>query len=285
VTTTTLTAPATYALDRRAPARRVWALPTLTARRLTLTLRSPRALLVPLLGPVLFALVVAPALANAVVTPAQHKLYMTFFAVATAGLLIPLNCMLSGLGVLVDRQHGAMRELLVAPIRRESIVFGNLASALVVTALQVSVLIGAAALRGAAFVSSARLPWFLVGALLLVVVTYGIAEVLAARISSPEEFTGTLPVVAIVPFFFAGSLYPITSLPHVLADVAKALPLTHALALIRYGLTSQGVPALHNIWGMSNPTTMALLSSLVLAAYAVVATAGAIRLFKKTVTS
>jgi hypothetical protein len=67
--------------------------------------------------------------------------------------------------------------------------------------------------------------------------------------------------------------------------VAKALPVTHALALIRYGLTSQGVPALHNIWGMSNPTTMALLSSLVLAAYAVVATAGAIRLFKKTVTS
>ena len=55
---------------------------------------------------------------------------MTYVALATAGLLIPLNCMFSGLGVIVDRQQGAMRELLVAPIRRSSIVFGNLVAAL-----------------------------------------------------------------------------------------------------------------------------------------------------------
>ena len=40
---------------------------------------------------------------------------MTFIALATVGLLIPLNCAFSGLGVIVDRQQGAMRELLVAP--------------------------------------------------------------------------------------------------------------------------------------------------------------------------
>ena len=139
---TTATVPAAIGLRTQTPGRpRVSAVPVLAARRLALTVRSPRSLVVPLLTPVLFALVIAPALANTVAAPAARSSYMTFVALATAGLLIPLNCMFSGLGVIVDRQNGAMRELLVAPIRRSSIVIGNLVAALATTALQLVVLI------------------------------------------------------------------------------------------------------------------------------------------------
>jgi ABC-2 type transport system permease protein len=209
---------------------------------------------------------------------------MTFFCVATAGLLIPLNCMFSGLGVLLDRQQGAMRELLAAPIRRSSIVGGNLVAATLITALQLAVLIAASVLRGASYDTSIRVLWFAAGAALLIIVTYGLAEILATRLASAEEYTGALPAVAIVPFFFAGSLYPITSLPTWLADIAKVLPLTHALALFRYGLTARGDQALHNIWGLSNDTQVAALSLAVLVLYAVVITAGVIRLFGKAAT-
>jgi ABC-type multidrug transport system permease subunit len=123
------------------------------------------------------------------------------------------------------------------------------------------------------------------GAALLVAVTYAIAEMLVTRLTSPEEYSGVIPAVAIVPFFFAGSLYPITSLPTWLADIAKVLPLTHALALFRYGLTAHGGQALHTIWGLSNPTQMAALSLGVLALYAVGAAFGAVRLFTKSGTS
>ena len=132
---------------------------------------------------------------------------------------------------------------------------------MVVTALQLVVLVAASALRGAEYQTTSRLLWFLAAAALLIVVTYGLAEILATRLTSAEEYTGVIPAIAIVPFFFAGSLYPITSLPSWLADVAKVLPLTHALALFRYGLTAHGGQALHNIWGMSNDTTMAALST------------------------
>jgi ABC-2 type transport system permease protein len=270
-------------IEAPAPPSGARVLPTLTVRRLALTIRSPRAVLVPLLAPVLFALVVAPALASAV-APAQRNSYMTFFCVATAGLLIPLNCMFSGLGVIIDRQQGALRELLAAPIRRSSIVFGNLASATLITAMQLVVLIAASIARGASFDTSIRLAWFVGGAALLIVVTYGIAEILATRLTSAEEYTGALPAIAIVPFFFAGSLYPITSLPTWLADVAKVLPLTHALALFRFGLTANGGQALHNIWGLSNDGQMAALSLAVLVLYALVIIAGAIRLFAKAST-
>ncbi len=48
---------------------------------------------------------------------------------------------------------------------------------------------------------------------------------------------------------------------------------------------TSGVRALHNIWGLQNVTLMATLSMLVLVVYAVVAFAGAVRLFTKAGTS
>jgi ABC-2 type transport system permease protein len=281
---TTIAIPAT-ARPLRTP--NVGAVLTLASRRLALTIRSPRSLVAPLLTPVLFALVIAPALANSVASPAQRTTYMTYIALATAGLLIPLNCMFSGIGVVVDREHGAMRELLVAPIRRSSIVAGNLAAAIATTALQMAVLIVASALRGAGYQTGRDIVWFAGAALLFSVVMYGLAEIVASRVPSPEAYIGVLPAIAIVPFFFAGSLFPITSLPRWLADIAKILPLTHALALFRYGLTpaNGGAQALRNIWGMSDDTTMAALSLLVVAVYAVTLMAGAIRLFTKKGTS
>lgn len=283
MTTTALPVPHVVVRSRRS--RSMSVIPTLALRRLALSVRSPRALAVPLLAPILFALVVAPALAGTLARPGQQNTYMTYFALATAGLLIPLNCMFSGLGVIVDRDSGAMRELLVAPIRRSSIVLGNLVAVLAITALQLGVLIGVSALRGATFAAGVDLVWFVAAAALFAIAMYGLAEILAARIPSPVEYTGVIPAFAIVPFFFAGSLYPITSLPHWLTYVARALPLTHALALFRYGLTSHGSQALHDIWGMSNPTEMAALSLGVIAVYALVIYTAAIRLFTKAGTS
>jgi ABC-2 type transport system permease protein len=284
MTTATATIPVPIAAR---PRRTGWlgVVPILAGRRLALTVRSPRSLLVPLMAPLLFALVVAPGLANSTAPPGQRTIAMTYFALATAGLLIPLNAMFSGLGVVLDRQHGAMPELLVAPIRRSSIVMGNLLAALAITAFQVTVLLGVAAVRGAAFELGSRLGWFVLAAFLLTVTMYSVAEILAAFLHSPEEYTGALPAVAIVPFFFAGSLFPISSLPGWLAVIGKALPLTHALALFRYGLTEPGTKALHDIWGSSSAPVMAALSAGVLVGYSILFLTVAVRVFSRAGTT
>src|SRR2546423_13142697 len=103
------------------------AVATLVWRRLQLTVRTPRELFVPLLTPILFALVIAPALREALDTSASYESYV---ALGTVGLLIPLNAMLSGLSVIVDRESGAQRELLAAPIPRPVLVVANLLVAL-----------------------------------------------------------------------------------------------------------------------------------------------------------
>jgi ABC-2 type transport system permease protein len=251
------------------------ALGVLARRRFALSVRTPRELLVPLLAPVMFAIVIAPAL-DSIGPTVPGVDYMSFTAVGIAGLLIPLNSMFAGIGAIVDR------ELLTAPVSRPLLVLANLAVAVCTTALQVAVLIGASVLRGAELdVSATGLAWFLGAAGALAVAMYWVAETIANKVASVEDFTAAVPGIAIVPFFFAGSLFPISALPAGLTALAKVIPLTHALALMRYGLLGGNSSGLHDIWGMSNGTAMAALSLAVVAAFAAVMTLVAMRVFRR----
>ena len=273
----TIAAPAT---GRPRAARSVLSpVATLARRRSQLTIRTPRELFVPLLTPILFALVIAPALRQALHTSAAYE---SFIAVGTIGLLVPLNTMFAGLSVIVDRAAGAQRELLAAPVPRPTLVFGNLAVAFAVTAFQIAALIVAAVARGIHFDATAGgIAWFLVASAMFTIGMYGAAETLASRVPEAEEYITRVPAIAIVPWFLGGSLFPIAALPIGLAWLARFLPITHALALMRYGLLGEA-GGLHDIWGMANAQTMAWLSLLVVTAFAALLTAVSVRVFSRS---
>jgi len=273
----TIAAPAT---DRPRAARSVLSpVATLARRRSQLTIRTPRELFVPLLTPILFALVIAPALKQALHTSAAYE---SFIAVGTIGLLVPLNTMFAGLSVIVDRAAGAQRELLAAPVPRPTLVFGNLAVAFAVTAFQIAALIVAAVARGIHFDATAGgIAWFLVASAMFTIGMYGAAETLASRVPEAEEYIARVPAIAIVPWFLGGSLFPIAALPVGLAWLARFLPITHALALMRYGLLGEA-GGLHDIWGMGNVTAMAFMSLAVVVGFALLMARVSIRVFTRS---
>jgi ABC-type multidrug transport system permease subunit len=283
--TTTIAHPT--ALLARAPRRTSIgrALRTLAGRRAGLTARNPRQIAVPLLTPILFAVVIAPALETALGGLKSAVDYTAFVSVGTVGLLVPLATVFAGLSVIVDRQAGAQRELLSAPVPRALLVAGNLVVALGLCALQVGVLIGVAALRGATFhVTAGGIAWFVAAAVLFTVFMYAVAETLASRIPKQEEYIAVTPAVAILPWFFAGALFPITALPGALTAFAKVLPLTHAMALMRYGLVDPRGSGLHDIWGSGDVRVQAVLSLAVVLTFAVALGALAVRTFTRAAT-
>ena len=283
MTTATVTPPVPAALpvDGRPRSHRRAAFTTLVGRRVALSARTPREILVPLVTPILFADVIAPALARTMGHPGGLD-YLSFVAVGTVGLLVPLSCILGGIGLLVDRDSGAQRNLLAAPIPRAVMVLSNLAVAVAVASLQVVALLVAAGLRGAHFqFGGAGLLWFAGATVGVAVAMHGAAETLASRIPKQEEYVGAAPPVALVPWFFAGSFFPISAMPAGLTAFAKLLPLTHALALMRYGLVDRDGAGLHDIWGQGNTTLMAAASLAVVAAFAAALVAVAVRSFTR----
>jgi ABC-type polysaccharide/polyol phosphate export permease len=102
-----------------------------------------------------------------------------------------------------------------------------------------------------------------------------------AGTSRIEEYIAVVPAIAIVPWFFAGSLFRITTLPTGLEWFGRVLPLTHVMALMRYGLQDGNAIGLRDIWGMTDVTTMAALSLSVVAVFAVLMTAISVRVFRR----
>ena len=284
MTTLTTTLPVTRPATRtsRSSGSPFRAFATLARRRLSLSAHTPREIVVPLLTPILFADVIAPALAKAI--PATSGIdYLSFVAVGTIGLLVPLSCILGGIGMIVDRESGAQRDLLAAPIRRSFMVLGNMTVAVAVSLLQVTALLVAAIVRGATFAHSVSgIAWAAAATLALAVAMHSVAEILAARIPKQEEYVGAAPPVALLPWFFAGSFFPISALPTGLAAFAKVLPLTHALALMRYGLVDSRGSGLHDIWGMGNVTAMAFMSLAVVVGFALLMARVSIRVFTRS---
>src|SRR5262245_19527305 len=153
--TTAVAEPRPLAVRRPPRVRARSALAALALRRATLTARTPRQIAVPLLTPILFATLIAPALDSALGGLRSGLDYTAYVAVGTVGLLVPLTAAFAGRSVIVDRDSGAQRELLAAPVPRRLLVLGNLVVVLGLAGLQVATVVGVAALRGASFDVSA----------------------------------------------------------------------------------------------------------------------------------
>ena len=253
---------------------------TIYRRRLAVATKTVIDLIGVTMLPVLWILVVAPALDEALGGFAPDIDYFTFVAVAQVAFLVPFTSMFSGSNVIVDKEFGILREFLVAPLHRAAIPLGNALAVLTIALFQVALIIGLGVARGAEFDTSITgVLWFLGATAFLSLTTYGLAEILALSIGRQEAYGPLIPAVGVTPWFLSGALFPISVLPAGVEQVTLALPWTHALALMRYGLMEGTDPGLADIWHLDSELLMASLSLIVMAAFAAVMLALAVRVF------
>jgi ABC-2 type transport system permease protein len=143
------------------------------------------------------------------------------------------SAMQSTISIIWDREFGFLREILVAPIPRSSIVLGKALSGATIAFIE--------GLFVLAFAPAIKINIPLVNLLLLlplmfligfVCTTLGI--VIAARMTSFEGF-GVISNFVIMPMFFlSGAMFPIDNLPHWISFVIKINPLTYGVDLLRW---------------------------------------------------
>ena len=141
--------------------------------------------------------------------------------------------MISTISIIWDREFGFLREILVAPIPRSSIVIGKALSGSTVAFIE-----GLFVLIFAPFIKI-HIP--LVNLLLLLPLMFLIAFVctslgivIAARMTSFEGF-GVISNFVIMPMFFlSGAMFPIDNLPHWISFVIRLNPLTYGVDLLRW---------------------------------------------------
>lgn len=205
-------------------------------RQLKRYFRSKSRIVGSLGQPLLFLLALGYGL-GPVFQKAGEGRYIDFLAPGIISMSILFTAIFTGVEMIWDRQFGFLKETMVAPVPRSSIMLGRtLGGATVATFQGIIVLIIAlvAGFRPENFllVIPALLVMFLIATLFTALGT-AIASVL-------EDMQGFQLIVnfLIMPIFFlSGSLFPLEGLPRFVTLIAKIDPLSYGVDALRYFLT------------------------------------------------
>lgn len=140
--------------------------------------------------------------------------------------------MWAGISVIWDREFGFLKEILVAPIPRTSIVAGKVMGGATQALLQGSITLIFAPIIGLRF-AFLDILLMIVIMLIISISLASLGIVIASRMYSYEGF-GTVSNFVIMPLFFlSGAIYPVETLPGWLKALVSLNPVTYGVDLMR----------------------------------------------------
>ncbi|HYC81328.1 MAG TPA: ABC transporter permease [Solirubrobacterales bacterium] len=202
-------------------------------RRELIRFRSDRLRIVTqLVQPLLFLFVLGSGLQQLSSASTHGVDLKTFIYPGILCISVMFTAMFSAASIVWDREFGFLREMMVAPVRRSSIVVGKCLGGATVAASQGLILLALAWAVHVPYSLTLVLGVFALQLLLAFSITaFGV--MVAARISQIQSFMGVMQLVIMPMFFISGALFPVTGLPGWLAVLNRIDPLTYAVAPMR----------------------------------------------------
>ena len=156
----------------------------------------------------------------------------TFIYPGMLCMSVMFTAMFSAASIVWDREFGFLREMMVAPIRRSSIVIGKALGGATVAGFQGVILL---ALAGAVHVPYNALLFLGVFAIQLLlafsITCFGL--MIAVRIKQMQSFMGVVQMVVMPMFFLSGALFPVSGLPGWLSVLNRVDPMAYAVDPMR----------------------------------------------------
>jgi ABC-2 type transport system permease protein len=142
------------------------------------------------------------------------------------------TAMFSALSIVWDREFGFLREMLVAPVRRGSIIIGKCLGGATVATTQ-----GVFVLLLAPLVHVPFHPLLIIELLaMLFLLSFTLTAfglVIAARVKQMQAVMGIMQIFLLPMSFLSGALYPIGNLPIWLSVIVRINPITYVVHAIR----------------------------------------------------
>ena len=166
--------------------------------------------------------------------------YQHFVFAGAIAMTVLFSGMFQGVTMIFDREFGFLKEVLVAPISRATIVAGKTLAGSAVTFVQGLFTVVFAPLVGIWPSPLELLALLGVIALLSLAVT-GLGVAVASRMKTFEGF-GVISNFVVLPLYFlSGGVFPITHLPDWMAVLVRVNPTTYAVDLMRRALGQPSV--------------------------------------------
>ncbi len=202
-------------------------------RRELIRFRADRLRMVTsLVQPLLFLFVLGAGLQRLSSAGTHGVSLKTFIYPGILCIAVMFTAMFSAASIVWDREFGFLREMMVAPVRRSSIVIGKCLGGATVAGFQGVIVICLAGLVSVPYDPPLLLGIFGLQLLLAFAITaFGV--MIAVRIKQMQSFMGVMQMVVMPMFFISGALFPASGLPGWLTVLNRLDPLTYAVDPMR----------------------------------------------------
>lgn len=195
-------------------------------------LRAKARLISTFVMPFLFLGVLGMGLGSMIQMPGGGS-FIDFLAPAVVGMAILFSATMSGVSVLWDKQFGFMKEILVAPVSRMSIMLGKAFGGATTSIIQGLLLLFVSGLIGAKMPGVAG---FFLALLFMVILALGFVSLglaIASRIEDPVAFPVVMNFLVMPLFFLSGAFYLISTAPGWLQTLTYVNPVTYGVDGLR----------------------------------------------------
>jgi ABC-2 type transport system permease protein len=204
--------------------------------------REKSRLLGTLARPVLWLFVVGNGMGS-LIKPHVGFSYLQFIFPGMIGMTILFSSIFSSISIVWDREFGFMKEMLVAPISRLSIVIGKTISGTLISVAQAVIILVLIPFLGI----DLTVPQFFEVVAVAMLVSFCITSLgilIAARLTSFDGFNIIMNFLVMPMLFLSGAMYPVTSMPSALRHLTLINPLTYGIDAFKHVLLRNGTPPL-----------------------------------------
>jgi ABC-2 type transport system permease protein len=204
--------------------------------------RMPTRIISGIAQPLLFLFVLGAGLEAAIgAQGAAGVSYQQYLFPGILAMSVLTSALFSAIAIVWDREFGFMREMLVAPVSRSSLVLGKALGGGSVAVVQGLVLVVFAPIVGVSFTVASFFEMVLFMLLLAFSLTaFGI--VIASRMQRMESFQMVMALVLQPMLFLSGAIFPLTALPAWLAVITRLNPATYGVDAIRRVVVPDAAP-------------------------------------------
>ncbi len=192
--------------------------------------------------PVLWLFVVGNGMSS-LIRPHVGFSYLQFIFPGMIGLTILFSSIFSSISIVWDREFGFMKEMLVAPISRLSIVVGKAISGTLISVAQAIIILLLTPFLGLHLTLMQFLEVVAMSTLVSFCIT-SMGILIAARLTSFDGFNIIMNFLVMPMLFLSGAMYPVTSMPSALHLLALINPLTYGIDALKHVLLRNGAPPL-----------------------------------------
>jgi ABC-2 type transport system permease protein len=194
--------------------------------------RDRLRILTSLIQPFLFLFVLGTGLSKLASAGTHGVDLKTFVYPGVLCMAVMFTAMFSAASLVWDREFGFLREMMVAPVRRSSLVLGKCLGGTTVAGFQGVIVLCLAGLVHVPYNASLIVEVFAIQLLLAFAITaFGV--MVAARITQMQSFMALMQMAIMPMYFLSGALFPVSGLPQWLEILNRIDPLTYAVDPIR----------------------------------------------------